>query len=598
MFFHNLAIKFLFSCGLLLCCCLLAKADSDESSQPQPLAIDTQMPAFELADFRGRAWSSQDFADKEILAVIFFGTECPLVRLYAPRLKEIQDELGGDGVQLVGINSCRQDSLAEIGHFARVTNIEFPLLKDPGNKVADAFGASRTPEIFLFNSERKLCYRGRIDDQYTYGRQRPEVQREYLLDAIKKIRADETPEPTTTSPVGCLIGRVFAKQHSESVNYSQQISRILQKRCVGCHRPGEIAPFSLTDYDEVVGWAEMMREVVNENRMPPWHANPAHGEFSNDASLTAEEKELINTWVENGAPQGDPADLPEPREFVEGWQIGEPDLVVAMDKTPFQVPATGVIEYKYFVVDTNFKEDKFINAAEIRIGNRSVVHHVIVGLDDEHNGPHGSVNSEWLTACAPGSPPLVLPEGYAKVIPAGSKLVFQMHYTPNGVPAQDISSVGFKFVDRDKVKKLVGTVEIINDDFRIPPGAPDHEVKAKRRIGRDMLILNLFPHMHLRGKSFRYTAKYPDGTSEILLDVPNYDFNWQNGYHLKQPKLIPAGTVVQCVAHFDNSEDNIANPDPTKTVRWGDQTFDEMMIGYFDMALADQDLTAEDGSQE
>jgi hypothetical protein len=342
----------------------------------------------------------------------------------------------------------------------------------------------------------------------------------------------------------------------------------------------------------------MMREVVNENRMPPWHANPAHGEFSNDASLTQEEKELINTWVENGAPQGDPADLPEPPEFPEGWQIGKPDFVIAMADTPFQVPATGVIEYKYFVVDTNFTEDKFVNAAEIRIGNRSVVHHVIVGLDDEHNGPHGSVNSEWLTACAPGSPPLELPPGFAKVIPAGSKLVFQMHYTPNGTPAEDISSVGFKFVDQDQVKKLVGTREIINQDFRIPPGARSHEVKAKREIDRDVLILNLFPHMHLRGKSFRYTAKYPDGTSEILLDVPNYDFNWQNGYQLKQPKLIPAGTVLQCVAHFDNSEDNIANPDPGKTVRWGDQTFEEMMIGYFDMALADQDLTAKRGSEK
>ena len=225
-----------------------------------------------------------------------------------------------------------------------------------------------------------------------------------------------------------------------------------------------------------------MREVVNENRMPPWHANPDHGEFSNNASLTADEKKLINKWVENGAPQGDPADLPEPQTFADGWRIGEPDFVVAMDETPFQVPATGVIEYKYFVVDPKFTEDKFIKAAEIRIGNRAVVHHVIVALDDEHNGPHRSVNSEWLTACAPGSPPLELPDGFAKVIPAGSKLVFQVHYTPNGTPAEDISRVGFKFVDQNKVKKLVGTREIINQDFRIPPGVSDKEVKAQQKL--------------------------------------------------------------------------------------------------------------------
>lgn len=554
------------------------------------LAINNSMPEFTLTDFRGREWVSDDFKSKDIVAIVFFGTECPLVKLYAKRLSELQEKLG-DNVQFVGVNANRQDSMTEIAHFAKTTGVEFPLLKDPANKVADLFGAKRTPEVFVFDKQRKLRYRGRIDDQYTYGRQRPEVEREYVLDAIKKIQAGKSPQPQTTEAVGCHIGRIFTEQKSDDINYSKHISRILQNRCVSCHRPGEIAPFSLTDYDEVVGWAEMIREVVNENRMPPWHANPDHGKFANDSSMTKNERKQINAWVENGAPQGDPDDLPEPKKFAIGWQIGEPDFEVAMSNKPYRVPATGVIEYQYFTVDPGFKEDKYINAAEIRIGNRAVVHHVIVALEHEGKPPHGSIDSEWITACAPGSPPLKLPRGYAKVIPAGSKLIFQMHYTPNGTVAEDISSVGFKFVDKAKVKKLVATREVINERLRIPAGADNHEVVAFEQAPADLILLTMFPHMHLRGKSFRYTAMYPDGKSEILLDVPNYDFNWQNGYHLEEPKLIPKGTVLKCVAHFDNSENNIANPDPTKVVRWGDQTWEEMMIGYVDVALANQDLT-------
>ncbi len=581
--------------GFLILLTLLSSASlrAGEIAVPQPLAIGAAMPAFELTDFRGREWRSSEFSEKPILGVVFFGTECPLVRLYGSRLSEIQAKFAADGVQLIGIDSNRQDSMKEIAHFAKLTKIEFPLLKDPGNVIADAFGAQRTPEIFIFDKERKLQYRGRIDDQYTYGRQRPEVGQEFVLNAIEQMKRGKAVQPQTTDPVGCHIGRVFSELKSDEINYSKHISRLLQKRCVSCHREGEIAPFSLTDYDEVVGWAEMIREVVNENRMPPWHANPEHGDFSNDSSLTPEEKQMLNTWVDNGAPKGDPNDLPELIKYTDGWQIGEPDVVFAMSKKPYRVPATGTIDYEYFVVETGFKEDKYISAAEIRIGNRSVVHHVIVAQDDEAQRPHGAPDSEWITACAPGSPPLQLPDGFAKVIPAGAKLIFQMHYTPNGTAAEDISSVGFKFVEKDKVKKIVATLEIKNRKFKIPAGAGNHEVRAIKRMPADVLLLTLFPHMHLRGKSFKYIAKYPgpDGNTEILLDVPQYDFNWQNGYQLKTPKLLPKGTIIECVAHFDNSTKNIANPDPTEVVRWGDQTWEEMMIGYMDGTLADQDLT-------
>ncbi len=561
----------------------------------EQLELGTKMPDFELTDFRGRSWSSQEFAEKKAVVVLFLGNECPLVRLYAPRLNEIAEKFADQGVQLIGINSNMQDSMAELGAFARDTKIEFPLLKDPSNRVADLFMAQRTPEAFVFDGTSKLVYRGQFDDQYTYGRQRPKVEHEYVVESLDHILNDKPIDVAETEAVGCIIGR-SSKVKSDGmsdVTYSEHVSRILQDKCVNCHRPGEIAPFSLLEYDEVAGWADMIQEVVNENRMPPWHADPAHGTFKNDIRLSASEKDMINRWVDGGVAQGDLKLLPEPRQFAEGWQIGEPDVVIAMSEEGFRVPATGTVEYQYFVVPTNFKEDRWIDAAEIRIGNRAVVHHVIVGINDEDGSPHGGVDSEWIAACAPGSPPLQLPEGYAKLIPAGSELVFQMHYTPNGTAQEDISCIGFKFVDPKAVKKVVGTQEVIQERFRIPAGAENHKVVARKQIRHDAIMLTLFPHMHLRGKAFRYEAKYLDGTTEILLDVPQYDFNWQNSYIFAEPKRLPKGTWVICTAHFDNSKGNIANPDPTKVVRWGDQTYEEMMIGYFDMALADQDLTKE-----
>ena len=563
------------------------------SQHLETLKIGAALPEFSLQDFRGKTISSTDFIDQP-LVVFFFGVECPLVKQYALRLNEIAEKNAKEKVAWIGINSNRHDSLKEIEHFAQTTGLELPLVKDAGNRVADTFGATRTPEVFLFDANHKLGYHGAIDDQHSYGKQKTTANENYLVDAIAAVCDGEAPVLAETQVVGCIIGRVKESDSSSPITYSNQISRILQRRCISCHRPGEVAPFSLTDYDEVVGWAEMIQEVVLERRMPPWHANPAHGDFKNDASLSQQELQSIQQWVAAGAPAGDQRDMPEPVEFADGWQIGEPDVVIPMADKAFHVPATGVVPYQYFEVDPGFKEDKWVQAAECRIDNRAVVHHIVVALHDEgQRRVHGQVQSEWITATAPGAQPLKLPPGYAKLIPAGSKLLFQMHYTPNGIAQTDLSSVGFKFVDPATVKKSVGTRQAINENFLIPAGAENHEVKSRFRFRKDSLMLSMFPHMHLRGKSFRYIAKYPDGRSEILLDVPNYDFNWQNGYEFIKPKFIPAKTVLECIAHFDNSENNFANPDPTRNVGWGDQTWDEMMIGYFDMALADQDLTKE-----
>ncbi|MEX0818698.1 MAG: redoxin domain-containing protein [Pirellulaceae bacterium] len=581
--------------ALLFCLGLLASCVA-AAERPTPGMIAETAPQFSLGDYRGKTWRLEDFHDSQVLVVAFLGTECPLVKLYSQRLQEMSTEFTARGAAFVGINPNQQDSLTELAHFAKTHEIKFPLLKDPGNRVADQFGATRTPEVFVFDRSRQLRYHGRIDDQFTYGIQRPKVEHAYLREAIESLLANKSVAITETETIGCLIGRVAEPDPTSDVTYSKQISRIFQARCVECHREGEIAPFSLTSYDEAAGWAEMIAEVVEQQRMPPWHASPEHGDFANDARLTNEEKELINDWVASGAPEGDPSELPAPRKFVEGWRIGEPDLIVKMSSKPFQVPAEGEVRYQYFTVDPGFTEDRWIRAAECRPGNRAVVHHIIVAAaspDQAGKRAHGGLASDWLSATAPGARPLILPDGMAKRIPAGSRLVFQMHYTPNGTAQEDLSSIGLIFADPQTVKREVVTQKAAEPRFQIPAGADNHKVTASHMFHRDTLMLAMFPHMHLRGKSFRYTAIYPDKREEILLDVPHYDFNWQNSYEFKEPKLMPAGTKLTCVAHYDNSAANLANPDPTAAVRWGDQTWEEMMIGYFDMVLADQDLTNE-----
>ena len=572
----------------LLCLGVTSARAKDARDVKPESSIGRRVAPFSLADFRGKTWSLADFQESKVVVVAFMGTECPLMTQYGPRLAELAAKYEQQGVAFLGINANQQDSLAEIAHFAKKCKIEFPLLKDAGNKVADALQAERTPEVFVLDAQRVIRYHGRIDDQFTYGKGRDKPEQTWLANAVDELLAGKEVTTKEVAAIGCHIGRVLTPQSDSDVTYAKQISRIFQDNCVACHRPGEIGPFALTSYEESVGWAGMIDEVVSEQRMPPWHADPKHGKFANDARLSDEEKSLIHRWVAAGAPEGDKKDLPPAKQFAAGWQIGQPDQIIYMSEKTYNVPAKGEVRYQFFMVDPGFKEDKWIKAAECRPGNRAVVHHIIVGLADNfrQRKETAGVHSEFLTATAPGARPLVLTDGRAKLVPAGSKLVFQIHYTPNGTATTDRSSVGFIFADPAEVKHQVGTDKAANTGFRIPPGASNHKVEAYHSFNKDMVLLSLFPHMHLRGKAFRYTAIYPDKSQEILLNVPHYDFNWQNGYELAEPKQMPAGTRIHCEAWFDNSEQNIANPDPKSTVRWGDQTWEEMMIGYFDATPA------------
>ncbi len=544
--------------------------------------IGKKAPMFRLVDPTGKAVALEDLADAKLVAVVFVGTECPLARLYAPRLNKLAADYADKQVRFVAIDSNVQDSAEDIAKYAAEHSITFPVLKDADNVVADQFAAERTPEVFLLDEKRVVRYRGRIDGQYQPGVQKVKNPRSDLSIAIDELLAGKEVSQPEVQAVGCFIGRKQEPTDGE-VTYSNQIARLFQDRCVECHRPGEIGPFSLTSYDEAVGWGETIREVVDQGRMPPWFADPAIGHFENDARMTDDEKLLVRQWVDAGCPEGDPEQLPEPRKFADGWNIPEPQLVLKMADKPFLVPAEGVVDYKHFTVDPGFTEDKWMIACEARPGNRSVVHHILVFLQSP-GGEIELLRGSLLAAYAPGSPPRATDPGMAKRIPAGSKIIFQMHYTPNGRPQEDLSTLGLSFCDKSKVKQVVESGWVINVAFAIPPGNPDYKVVAKHTFEEDRLLLGLTPHMHVRGKSFQYEAIYPDGGKEMLLSVPRWDFNWQIDYLLAKPKLMPKGTVLRCEAHYDNSADSPTNPDATKWVTFGEQTWDEMMIGWFTTA--------------
>ena len=381
-----------------------------------------------------------------------------------------------------------------------------------------------------------------------------------------------------------------------AVTFNKDVAPIFYKNCATCHRAGEIAPMSLLSYKDARPWAKSIREKVLDGQMPPWHADPHYGSFKNDRRLSQKEINTIVAWVDGGAKEGNPKDLPPAPRFAEGWQIGKPDAVLTMNEE-YTVPAEGTVGYQYFFIPTNFTEDRWVQAAEVRPGNRAVVHHVIVFIvsPDAVKRRLGLINREGgvdgLVGTAPGEQPMTLPDGIGKLVKAGSYLVLQMHYTPNGTAQKDRTSVGLIFNRKPVEQALIGGAAI-NRWFAIPAGAENHEVQSSYTFKADAHILNLMPHMHLRGKDFEYRLVYPDGASKVILSVPRYDFNWQTRYELKEPIAAPKGSRIECVAHFDNSTRNKWNPDAAKTVRWGQQTWEEMMIGFVGFTLDDQNLRA------
>jgi peroxiredoxin len=558
---------------------------------------DLPVPDFELHDTRGATVRLASPTAQPVV-IVFLGVDCPLANLYAQRLTVLAGRFPPGAVRFLAVNSNDHDDIPSMAAFVRDHSMRFPYLKDSDGRVAGLLGASRTPEAFILDTGRRVRYRGRIDDQYTPGgRNRVEPTRHDLAEALAEVVAGRPVSVPLTPSAGCLISRPRVPAPSPHVTYSRDIAPILTRHCLPCHRPGDVGPFPLISFADARDRAGTIVEVIENGTMPPWHAAPGFGKFRNERRLTAPQKRLIAEWVRLGCPEGESGPTKALAQTTR-WGIGTPDAVYSLPVT-FSVPTSGTIEYQHFFVDPGFTSDVWVAAAEVRPGNRRVVHHCNVYLRPPDTGEGdevfeaGSLGSFNLAGFTPGTAPLQLPDGMAKRIPAGWKFHFVIHYAPIGTPQTDRTELGLRFLDPAQVRKEVASKVLLDPNLVIPPRTADHKVEQTWTADRDYLLLSMFPHMHLRGKSFRYTAEYPDGATEVLLDVPGYDFNWQHRYELDQPRRLPAGTVLRCTAVYDNSTANPSNPNPDATVKAGAQSTDEMFNGYFDIALADQDLQAE-----
>jgi hypothetical protein len=596
---------------------------------------------FSLLDYSGRNYELRRTPAR--LVVLFFtGSDCPIARQSGSKLQAVADEFGGKGVAVWLVNATPQndpgprklDAMYEFGKFApreilgdryavkqlrdlvppsvlgdketiRKETLQYvfgvpplpPVLRDEQQVVSRYFGVTRTCEVVVIATEdSKVIYRGAVDDQFAEGARRPQVTKSYLRDAVNDFLAGRPVATPKTKAHGCVI-TYTALPEGREVTYTRDVAPVLQRKCVGCHSPGEIGPFAMAGYDKVKGWSGMIREVVLDRRMPPWHADPHVGKFANDRSLTAEESNTLVQWIADGCPRGegeDPLaaagdpdahaaesaakdDAPTPP----AWELGEPDFVVRIPEQ--DVPATGAVDYRYIDSDFVVPRDMWLRSAVTRPGNPKVVHHIIVRAKYPANYEGPKSESFLFTTWVPGLQQGECPEGTGLFLPKGATFNFEVHYTPDGRPRKDRSEVGL-YLARQTPKMQLEVRAAHTRDLNIPPGDADAQHTASYFFKSESILYGVSPHMHLRGSWFKFELMTPDGKRRTLLSVPNYDFNWQTSYRLAEPLRVPAGSWMLCTGAFDNSATNPHNPDATKRVTWGPQTYNEMFMGFMDLA--------------
>jgi hypothetical protein len=567
---------------LTLCACLAGGAFLRASEEAtEATAIGSKLPnSHSLRDLRGNGRDLEGFKGHKAVVLVFLGSDCPVSKVYVPGIVELERKYRTKGVQFLGVYPNELEDLDQIAANAYEMGIPFLVMRDAGQKMAKLAGVKRVPTVVMLDSDFKVRYRGRLDDRYGAGARKQAPSRADLACAIDELLAAKPISVAETEVDGCLVGKARKQPLQKEITFSRDVSRILQQRCETCHREGQGAPFTLTSYDDAVQHAEMIREVTSERRMPPWQADARFGHFSNDRRLTQGELDILTTWIDTGLKRGDDKDLPKPRVWPKGWLHGKPDMILTMPEA-FEVPAEGVIPYKNYILDTNFTEDKWVKIAEGKPEHPEVIHHIVVYIMKA--GQRGVTDSDGnlsiLVGWAPGDLGLVCQPDTALRIPKGARLRFEMHYTPNGKAVKDRSSVGITFADKPPKRELL-LGEFANMAFEIAPNDPNFKAEAAFRFREDAQVMSFAPHMHWRGKDYHYEITYPDGRKETLLSVPRYDFNWQNVYRFQEPLKVPKGAVLHSVAHWDNSANNPFNPDPSQTVRFGLQTWEEMMVGF------------------
>lgn len=568
-----------------------ADVESPVRQGPQPIkaaakGVGRQIPNLSFTDINGKQHTMSSITDRKAVVFAMTGTGCPLCLKYSPSLAAIEKQYRDSDVAFVFVNPNASEGGDRLREAVRQHGFQGPYVSDGGMWLSAALRAETTTEVFVLDRARTVVYRGAVDDQYGFGYALDKPRNNYLTSALDSVLAGGTPSIQATTSPGCELfyDDPERPESPTAVTYHNRISRIIQANCIECHRNDGIAPIAFETYSEVKDYANMIRNVVDRGIMPPWFAAPQSVQnesepsplhWANDRSLSSDEKTDLFAWIKAGAPEGDAADAPLSKTFPDGWLIGKPDAVFEFPR-PIPVKATGIMPYKNVTVETDLPEDKWVQAIEVRPGQLDVVHHVIVSLRTD--GVEIDERDGYWGAYVPGNSTLEYPDGYARLLPKRAKLRFQMHYTPNGKATEDSTRIGLVFA-KEPPQHEVKVAGIANGGIRIPPHASNHEEFASLRLPFDIQILSFLPHMHLRGKAARYEALTADGT-ETLLDIPHYDFNWQLLYQLTEPKTLRRGDTIRFTAWFDNSTNNPANPDPNRTVRWGQQTEDEMHLGY------------------
>lgn len=561
---------------------------------PEQLDARTQGIGRLVADLKITLLNKQgstlsQLASGKILVICLTSATCPISQKYLETYRRIIKQWSNKGVQFLFVNPMESESAPEIK--AQMARLSAPYALDPKHTLAQSIGATTTTEVFVLDPKRTLVYRGAVDDQYGFGYTRPNPSRQFLDDAISATLRGQVPEIQATSAPGCALNFPVVQSEPPQITYHNRISRIIQSNCMTCHRTNGVGPFPLETYAQVKDKAAMIKFVTESKRMPPWFAAPEKGhaesKWQNDRSLTESDLQALQTWVKSGMPEGNTADAPAPRTWPKEWTIGIPSQIVSLPNA-IPVKADGVMDYVNVVVDPGLNEDKWVKAIQIIPTAKQVVHHVLVFIIPK--GSNWSSDNGGLTGFfagyVPGNDQQIYPIGMGKNLPAGSRFHFQIHYTPNGTATQDQMKMGLVYADKPPTTEI-HTGAVTSLLLTIPPRAENHKVVARLPVPMDVVVYSFLPHMHVRGKAYRYEIEKPGGERELLLDIPRYDFNWQLEYKLRKPVTVEKGTRIIGTAWYDNSDKNPANPDPNRRVGWGEQTSDEMMLGYLTYSVRD-----------
>ena len=564
--------------------------------------VGMRVDDFQLLDHMGVAHRLFYYSDAPAIVVMTQGNGCPIVRNAVPAYRQVRDNYQEQGVKFFLLNSNLQDNKTTIAKEVADFGFDIPVLVDENQLVGESLNVTRTAEVFVIDPKsRKIVYHGPVDDRLTYQNQKAKAEFSYLSDALDAIIAEETVKISQVDAPGCIVNfpERDNKETHTNISYHDTIAPILEERCVECHQVGGIGPWAMTSYDMIKGFSPMIREVIRTDRMPPWHSDPNIGSFLHDRSLTSNEIKTLVHWIEAGSPRGEGYDpLADPRESLPDWPLGVPDLILTVPS--FDVPATGVVDYQRPYVVNPLEEGKWLRASTVKVGSRESVHHVLTGYLKEvpKNGQSNEVR--WgasVGGYAVGAESTIAREGLGTYIPAGGAIGLQMHYTPFGRAVTDTTQIGLYFYDKRPPRMLRNSV-IMDFSIEIPPGKANHAETAYLEFPKDAELFYAFPHAHYRGQSSTLAIRYPDGREEIILSLPKYDFNWQRAYEFKDPIKVPAGAKLIARYTYDNSTQNAANPDPSKKIVWGDQSFEEMLYTAISYRWTDETSADQKGEYQ